>query len=77
MPAETLRVTLRPVNLFDRNPAVDVPPSRQEVNCSVGLNGLGAAGPGGETPGLPLRGGGSDVDDGGQACSSRASHEQA
>jgi primary-amine oxidase len=41
MPAETLRVTMRPVNFFDRNPAIDVPPSRQEVNCSVSLNGPG------------------------------------
>ncbi|KAL2176573.1 copper amine oxidase [Thermothelomyces heterothallicus CBS 202.75] len=38
MPAETLRVMLRPVNFFDRNPAIDVPPSRQEVNRSVSLN---------------------------------------
>ena len=44
MPAETLRVTLRPVNFFDRNPAIDVPPSRQEVNCSVRLDGPEAAG---------------------------------
>jgi primary-amine oxidase len=41
MPAETLRVMMRPVNFFERNPAIDVPPSRQEVNCSVGLNGKG------------------------------------
>lgn len=40
MPMEMLKVTLRPVNFFDRNPALDVPPSRQEVNCSVGLNGV-------------------------------------
>lgn len=38
MPAETLRVMMRPVNFFDRNPSIDVPPSKQEVNCSVGLN---------------------------------------
>lgn len=38
MPAETLRVILRPENFFDRNPAIDVPPSRQDVNCSVSLN---------------------------------------
>lgn len=38
MPMEMLKVTMRPVNFFDRNPALDVPPSRQEVNCSVGLN---------------------------------------
>lgn len=40
MPMEMLKVTLRPVNFFDRNPALDVPPSRQEVNCSVALNGV-------------------------------------
>lgn len=40
MPAEILRVMLRPVNFFERNPALDVPPSTQEVNCSVGLNGV-------------------------------------
>ena len=38
MPVETLRVMLRPVNFFDRNPAIDVPSSKQEVNCSVSLN---------------------------------------
>jgi len=39
MPAETIRVVMRPVNFFERNPALDVPPGRQEVNCSVQLNG--------------------------------------
>ena len=39
MPVETLKVMLRPVNFFDKNPALDVPPSTQSVNCSVGLNG--------------------------------------
>ncbi len=38
MPVETLKVMFRPVNFFDRNPALDVPPSTQAVNCSVGLN---------------------------------------
>ena len=38
MPVETLRVMLRPVNFFDRNPAIDVPPSKQQVNCSISLN---------------------------------------
>ncbi|KAK3313252.1 copper amine oxidase [Apodospora peruviana] len=38
MPVETLRVMLRPVNFFDKNPALDVPPSTQSFNCSVGLN---------------------------------------
>ena len=41
MPVEMLRVMLRPVNFFERNPAIDVPPSTQEVNHSVGLDGLG------------------------------------
>lgn len=40
MPMEMLKVTMRPVNFFDRNPAMDVPSSKQEVNCSVGLNGV-------------------------------------
>ena len=39
MPAEWLRVMLRPVNFFEKNPALDVPPSNQAFNCSVGLNG--------------------------------------
>ncbi|KAK0712976.1 copper amine oxidase [Lasiosphaeria miniovina] len=39
MPAEVLRVMLRPVNFFDKNPAIDVAPSTQGVNCSVALNG--------------------------------------
>ncbi|KAK4192321.1 copper amine oxidase [Podospora australis] len=38
MPVETMRVMLRPVNFFDKNPALDVPPSKQENNCSVSLN---------------------------------------
>lgn len=38
MPVETMKVMFRPVNFFDRNPAIDVPPSTQETNCSVGLN---------------------------------------
>jgi primary-amine oxidase len=41
MPVEMLRVMMRPANFFDRNPAIDVPSSRQEVNCSVALNGPG------------------------------------
>lgn len=39
MPCETVRVAFRPANFFDRNPAIDVPPSTQAVNCSVALNG--------------------------------------
>ena len=35
MPVETLRVTLKPVNFFEGNPALDVPPSEQAFNRSV------------------------------------------
>ena len=35
MPAETLRVSLKPVNFFERNPAIDVPPSEQRFNRST------------------------------------------
>lgn len=35
MPVEVFRVGLKPVNFFDRNPALDVPPSKQTVNKSV------------------------------------------
>ncbi|KAH7627784.1 copper amine oxidase [Sordaria sp. MPI-SDFR-AT-0083] len=38
MPVETSRVVLRPSNFFEKNPALDVAESRQEVNCSVGLS---------------------------------------
>lgn len=34
-PVETFRVGLKPVNFFDQNPALDVPPSRQSVNRST------------------------------------------
>lgn len=34
MSCESIRVALKPVNFFERNPAMDVPPSRQEVNRS-------------------------------------------
>ncbi|KAL8403108.1 hypothetical protein RB594_008389 [Gaeumannomyces avenae] len=43
MPCEVLRVSLRPVNFFDRNPALDVPPSTQDFNRSVALNSGAAA----------------------------------
>ncbi|KAF2402557.1 hypothetical protein EJ06DRAFT_555173 [Trichodelitschia bisporula] len=39
MPVEIIKVGFKPVNFFDRNPALDVPPSVQAVNKSVGLNG--------------------------------------
>lgn len=35
MPCETLRVALKPVNFFEKNPALDVPPSVQNLNQSV------------------------------------------
>ena len=37
MPVETIRVMLKPVNFFDRNPAIDVPPSTQMFNRSTQL----------------------------------------
>ncbi|OMP85109.1 Copper amine oxidase 1 [Diplodia seriata] len=35
MPVEVLKVALKPVNFFDRNPALDVPPSEQGFNRST------------------------------------------
>jgi primary-amine oxidase len=35
MPCEILKVSLKPVNFFERNPALDVPPSEQRLNKSV------------------------------------------
>ncbi|KAF2662264.1 copper amine oxidase-like protein [Lophiostoma macrostomum CBS 122681] len=35
MPCETVKVHLKPVNFFTRNPALDVPPSSQHANRSV------------------------------------------
>lgn len=35
MPCEVLKVSLKPVNFFDKNPALDVPPSEQAFNKSV------------------------------------------
>lgn len=35
MPCEILKVSFKPVNFFARNPAIDVPPSTQEVNKST------------------------------------------
>ena len=34
MPCEIIKVALKPVNFFDKNPAIDVPPSNQEFNRS-------------------------------------------
>ncbi|KAK4994420.1 hypothetical protein LTR28_000887, partial [Elasticomyces elasticus] len=35
MPCEIIKVTMKPVNFFDRNPALDVPPSTQSFNQST------------------------------------------
>ena len=35
MPCEIIRVSFKPANFFDRNPAMDVPPSSQEFNRST------------------------------------------
>ena len=35
MPVEILKVHLKPVNFFTKNPALDVPPSEQSVNQST------------------------------------------
>jgi primary-amine oxidase len=43
MPCEVIKVGFKPVNFFDRNPAIDVPPSTQAANKSVGLNGGSAS----------------------------------
>ena len=34
MPVEIIKVALKPANFFDKNPAIDVPPSNQEFNRS-------------------------------------------
>ncbi|KAK5704182.1 hypothetical protein LTR97_003195 [Elasticomyces elasticus] len=38
MPCEIIKVALKPVNFFERNPAIDVPPSTQEFNKSTLLS---------------------------------------
>jgi len=35
MPCEIIKVALKPVNFFEKNPAIDVPPSNQEFNKSA------------------------------------------
>ncbi|KAL1310980.1 hypothetical protein AAFC00_001200 [Neodothiora populina] len=35
MPCEIIKVSMKPVNFFDKNPALDVPPSTQEFNKST------------------------------------------
>ena len=46
MPCEILKVALKPVNFFDRNPAADVPMSEQRINQSTLVNGNHAQGAG-------------------------------
>ncbi|KAI9727346.1 MAG: hypothetical protein M1828_006966 [Chrysothrix sp. TS-e1954] len=43
MPCEELRISLKPVNFFDRNPAIDVPPPREQQGSlqSVLVDGNG------------------------------------
>ena len=38
MPCEIMKVSLKPVNFFTKNPAIDVPPSNQEFNRSQQLS---------------------------------------
>ncbi|KAH0123802.1 putative copper amine oxidase, partial [Aureobasidium melanogenum] len=38
MPCEIIKVSLKPVNFFNKNPALDVPPSTQEFNKSTLLS---------------------------------------
>lgn len=38
MPCEIIKVAMKPVNFFDKNPALDVPPSSQEFNKSTLLS---------------------------------------
>jgi len=38
MPCEIIKVGLKPVNFFSKNPAIDVPPSEQKFNQSVLLS---------------------------------------
>jgi primary-amine oxidase len=38
MPCEIIKVSLKPANFFDKNPALDVPPSSQDFNKSVLLS---------------------------------------
>ena len=35
MPCEIIKIAFKPVNFFDKNPAIDVPPSNQEFNRST------------------------------------------
>lgn len=44
MPCEVIKVALKPVNFFEKNPALDVPPSTQDFNQSVLLGNEEKAG---------------------------------
>jgi primary-amine oxidase len=44
MPVEIIRVALKPANFFDKNPALDVPPSTQAFNRSTLVTGAGCCG---------------------------------
>lgn len=46
MPCEILKVSFKPVNFFDKNPGLDVPPSTQQFNQSVLLSAKHAQGAG-------------------------------
>lgn len=39
MPCEIIRVSFKPTNFFEKNPSLDVPPSRQDFNRSTLLSG--------------------------------------
>ncbi|KAF8539479.1 primary-amine oxidase [Trichophaea hybrida] len=47
MPCETIKVSFKPVNFFERNPGIDVPQSTQEVNKSTLLSTRHVQGAGG------------------------------
>ncbi|KAL8654289.1 MAG: hypothetical protein Q9210_001602 [Variospora velana] len=49
MPCEIIHVAFKPVNFFDKNPALDVPPSSQEFNRSTLLEAEGHHQPSVET----------------------------
>ncbi|KAK1597067.1 copper amine oxidase [Colletotrichum navitas] len=51
MPVEILKVHLKPVNFFDKNPALDVPPSQQSFNKSTLVESRKDVGGGGDDDG--------------------------
>ena len=40
MPCDVIKVAMKPVNFFERNPAIDVPPSSQDFNKSTLLSAM-------------------------------------